>query len=217
MPDLSQRGLPSIACPADQRPTAARAGTSGTTQIISKRLPGSGRKASGARPRRFPAALRSTRAGRLRSTRYHAGQQATAARAARTRTTPVTRRHWSSAKRTAPGVPPRRFPAALRSTRAETPSPFGVLCLSGQLQCGGVLQRQLRRPASVRRERNRRLSRSQHLICSHRHRRRRDHGARQARPRRGPWTDEEWKGWWVRARPIPLSSCSPITSGPRSR
>ena len=37
-------------------------------------------------------------------------------------------------------------------------------------------------------------------------------------PQRGPWTDEEWKGWWGEEPPFhPPSSCSPITSGPRSR
>ena len=37
-------------------------------------------------------------------------------------------------------------------------------------------------------------------------------------PQRGPWTDEEWKGWWATNRhSIPPSSCSPITPGPRSR
>ena len=38
-------------------------------------------------------------------------------------------------------------------------------------------------------------------------------------PQRGPWTDEEWKGWWGEEPPFhtPTFSCSPITSGPRSR
>src|SRR5215467_7910516 len=37
-------------------------------------------------------------------------------------------------------------------------------------------------------------------------------------PQRGPWTDEEWKGWWGEEPPFHTpSSCSPITSGPRSR
>ena len=35
---------------------------------------------------------------------------------------------------------------------------------------------------------------------------------------RGPWTDEDWKGWWGDEPPsIPRCSCSPITPGPRSR
>ena len=35
---------------------------------------------------------------------------------------------------------------------------------------------------------------------------------------RGPWTDEDWKGWWGRSRrSVPPPSCSPIRSGPRSR
>jgi hypothetical protein len=37
-------------------------------------------------------------------------------------------------------------------------------------------------------------------------------------PQRGPWTDEEWKGWWGDEPPFHTpSSCSPITPGPRSR
>ncbi len=102
-------------------------------------------------PRRCPASPPSTRAGSRRSTRCRAPRRATAAPAGTTPTAPATSRRSSSARRTAPGAPPRRCPAPRPSTRAGSPEIASVSCgVGGQLQRGRVLHETQLRPTARR-------------------------------------------------------------------
>ena len=127
--------LASIHCPAAPRATAAPVAVTRTDPATSRRLSSARQKVHGAARWRFPALLRSTRAGRRKVFRCRAGRRATAARAGSTRTALAKSTHSSSARLSACGVtrnrslaPPRfpRLPPRYRAAPQATAASPGI-------------------------------------------------------------------------------------------